>query len=126
MMEYLICNNGAIVVTGGIDLTGTKLPELPRFGMRMELHQPYENLVYYGRGPFENYIDRYSSSFIGRYEDKVENQFYCYTRPQETGNKTDVRWLSLLDSEGQGVKLQACNLSHFPLCISHRKTLIPA
>ncbi|WP_032815534.1 glycoside hydrolase family 2 TIM barrel-domain containing protein, partial [Bacteroides xylanisolvens] len=105
MMEYLICNNGAIVVTGSIDLTGTKLPELPRFGMRMELHQPYENLVYYGRGPFENYIDRYSSSFIGRYEDKVENQFYWYTRPQETGNKTDVRWLSLLDSEGQGVRI---------------------
>ena len=105
MMEYLICNNGAIVVTGSIDLTGTKLPELPRFGMRMELHQPYENLVYYGRGPFENYIDRYSSSFIGRYEDKVENQFYWYIRPQETGNKTDVRWLTLLDSEGQGVRI---------------------
>ena len=105
MMEYLICNNGAIVVTGSIDLTGTKLPELPRFGMRMELHQPYENLTYYGRGPLENYIDRYSSSFIGRYEDKVENQFYWYIRPQETGNKTDVRWLSLLDSEGQGVRI---------------------
>ena len=105
MMEYLICNNGAIVVTGSIDLTGTKLPELPRFGMRMELHQPYENLTYYGRGPLENYIDRYSSSFIGRYEDKVENQFYWYIRPQETGNKTDVRWLTLLDSEGQGVRI---------------------
>ena len=59
-------------------------------------------LTYYGRGPLENYIDRYSSSFIGRYEDKVENQFYWYIRPQETGNKTDVRWLTLLDSEGQG------------------------
>ena len=104
-MEYLIRDNGTIIVTGSIDLTGTKLPELPRFGMRMELHQPYENLVYYGRGPFENYIDRYSSSFIGRYEDKVENQFYWYIRPQETGNKTDVRWLTLLDSEGQGVRI---------------------
>ncbi len=105
MMEYLIRDNGTIIVTGSIDLTGTKLPELPRFGMRMELHQPYENLTYYGRGPLENYIDRYSSSFIGRYEDKVENQFYWYIRPQETGNKTDVRWLTLLDSEGQGVRI---------------------
>ena len=94
--------------------------------MRMELHQPYENLTYYGRGPFENYIDRYSGAFIGRYEDKVENQFYWYIRPQETGNKTDVRWLTLLDSGGLGVeKLQACNLSHFPHCISHRKDLDP-
>ena len=105
MMEYLIRDNGTIIVTGSIDLTGTKLPELPRFGMRMELHQPYENLTYYGRGPFENYIDRYSGAFIGRYEDKVENQFYWYIRPQETGNKTDVRWLTLLDSGGLGVKI---------------------
>ncbi len=59
-MEYLVRDNGTVIVTGSIDLTGTKLPELPRFGMRMELHQPYENLTYYGRGPFENYIDRYS------------------------------------------------------------------
>ena len=104
-IEYLIRNNASIIVTGSIDLTGTRLPELPRFGMRMELQQPYENLTYYGRGPFENYIDRYSSSFIGRYEDKVDNQFYWYIRPQETGNKTDVRWLALLNSEGEGVKI---------------------
>ena len=104
-IEYLIRNNATIIVTGSIDLTGTRLPELPRFGMRMELQQPYENLTYYGRGPFENYIDRYSSSFIGRYEDKVDNQFYWYIRPQETGNKTDVRWLALLNSEGEGVKI---------------------
>ena len=44
-------------------------------------------------------------AFIGRYEDKVENQFYWYIRPQETGNKTDVRWLTLLDSGGLGVKI---------------------
>ncbi len=56
-------------------------------------------------GLFENYIDRYSGAFIGRYEDKVENQFYWYIRPQESGNKTDVRWLTLLDSEGQGVRI---------------------
>lgn len=104
-MEYLIRSNGSIIVTGSIDLTGTQLPELPRFGMRMEMKQPYEHLTYYGRGPWENYIDRCSGSFIGRYEDKVENQFYGYIRPQETGNKTDVRWLTLLDDDGEGVKI---------------------
>ncbi len=104
-MEYLIRDNGSVVVTGSIDLTGTRLPELPRFGMRMELEQLYDNLSYYGRGPSENYIDRCSSSFIGCYDDKVENQFYWYARPQETGNKTDVRWLSLLDDEGAGVRI---------------------
>ena len=104
-MEYLIRDNGSIVVTGSIDLSGTKLPELPRFGMRMELEQPYENLNYYGRGPLENYIDRSSSSFIGCYNDKVKNQYYGYARPQETGNKTDVRWLTLLDDTGKGIRI---------------------
>ena len=97
-MEYQICPDGSVVVTGSIDLTGRKLPELPRFGMRMELKKDYERLVYYGRGPEENYTDRCSSTFVGRYEDTVSNQFYPYIRPQETGNKTDVRWVSLLDA----------------------------
>lgn len=104
-MEYLIRNDGSLVVTGSIDLNGTRLPELPRFGMRIELNQPYDNLSYYGRGPQENYIDRCSGSFIGCYDDKVENQYYEYIRPQETGNKTDVRWLTLLDSDGAGIKI---------------------
>lgn len=105
MMEYQICPDGSLVVTGSIDLTGRKLPELPRFGMRMELKKDYERLVYYGRGPEENYTDRCSSTFIGRYEDTVSNQFYPYIRPQETGNKTDVRWVSLLDAQGFGLKV---------------------
>lgn len=105
IMEYQICPDGSLVVTGSIDLTGRKLPELPRFGMRMELKKDYEQLVYYGRGPEENYTDRCSSTFIGRYEDTVSNQFYPYIRPQETGNKTDVRWVSLLDNQGFGLKV---------------------
>ena len=104
-MEYQICPDGSVVVTGSIDLTGRKLPELPRFGMRMELKKDYERLVYYGRGPEENYTDRCSSTFVGRYEDTVSNQFYPYIRPQETGNKTYVRWVSLLDAQGFGLKV---------------------
>ena len=104
-VEYLIRNDGAVVVTGSIDMTGKKLPELPRFGMRMELKRDYEQLAYYGRGPQENYIDRCDNTFVGYYEDRVTNQYYPYIRPQETGNKTDVRWLALLDEEGSGVKI---------------------
>lgn len=104
-VEYQICNDGSVVVTRSMDMTGRKLPELPRFGMRMELKNGYENLVYYGRGPQENYIDRCSSTFVGRYEDKVRNQYYEYIRPQETGNKTDVRWLTLCNDNGVGIQI---------------------
>ena len=104
-MEYLIGNDGSVTVTGTIDLTGKTLPELPRFGMRMELKRDYEQLAYYGRGPQENYIDRCDNTMVGCYESTVTDQYYPYIRPQETGNKTDVRWLTLLDGKGFGVKI---------------------
>lgn len=106
-VDYLIQNDGSIKVTATMDRTGRDLPELPRFGMRTELPEAYQNLKYYGRGPYENYSDRNFASFVGLYEDKVENQYYKgYIRPQESGNKTDVRWLSLTADDGSGIMVE--------------------
>ncbi|MNL30789.1 Evolved beta-galactosidase subunit alpha [compost metagenome] len=103
----MIQNNGAIKLTAAIDLNGKDLPEIPRFGMRLKLNGSYDNLSYYGRGPWENYSDRNSASFIGEYSDKVMNQYARnYIRPQESGYKTDVRWLTLKNDKGQGVKIE--------------------
>lgn len=105
-ITYLIQNDGTINVTASIDMTSKELPELPRFGMRMELSGAYDNLKYYGRGPWENYSDRNTASFIGEYSDEVVNQFTrTYIRPQESGYKTDVRWLLLQDNLGKGLKI---------------------
>ncbi|UAB84253.1 DUF4981 domain-containing protein [Zunongwangia sp. SCSIO 43204] len=104
-VEYLIENNGNIKVTATLD-SEKDLPELPRFGMRMILPGDYENLEYYGRGPWENYSDRNTSAFMGIYEDKVENQFvWEYIRPQEAGYKTDARWIQLENKIGGGLKI---------------------
>jgi beta-galactosidase len=106
-ISYQIKNDGSITVTASIDMTGKELPELPRFGMRTTLQGSYQNLKYYGRGPYENYTDRKFASFIGIYGDKVANQYQrTYIRPQESGNKTDVRWLTLADSTGRGIKIE--------------------
>jgi beta-galactosidase len=106
-VSYLIQNDGAIKVTAAIDMTGKNLPELPRFGMRSKLNGSYDNLTYYGRGPWENYSDRKSASFIGEYSDTVMNQYTRnYIRPQEGGYKTDVRWLTLKNNKGQGIKIE--------------------
>lgn len=106
-VDYLIQNNGSIKVTAAIDMTGKNLPELPRFGMRLKLNGAYDNLSYYGRGPWENYSDRNTASFMGEYSDKVINQYTRnYIRPQESGYKTDVRWLTLKNAKGQGVKIE--------------------
>ena len=106
-VDYLIQNDGSIKVTAAIDLAGKDLPELPRFGMRLKLNGTYDNLSYYGRGPWENYSDRNTASFLGQYSDNVINQYTrTYIRPQEAGYKTDVRWLTLKNMKGQGVKIE--------------------
>lgn len=107
MIDYLIMPDGAVRITSSIDMTGRDLPELPRFGMRMRLSPQYDSLRYYGRGPWENYIDRNESAFLGLYSDKVRNQYYDgYIRPQESGNKTDVRWLTLTNKTGAGLRIE--------------------
>ncbi|MCR8666184.1 DUF4981 domain-containing protein [Aestuariibaculum sp. M13] len=105
-VEYLIQNDGSINITASIDMEGKELPELPRFGMRMVLDGSFDNLAYYGRGPWENYSDRNTSSFLGMYNDTVKNQYtWEYIRPQEAGYKTDVRWLTLENSANQGLQI---------------------
>jgi beta-galactosidase len=114
-VEYFIQNDGSLKVTSSIDMTGRDLPELPRFGMRMQLAPQYSNLEYYGRGPWENYSDRNTSSFVGLYKDDVKNQYtWNYIRPQESGYKTDVRWLTLTDNNGSGIRIEGIQ----PVCFS--------
>jgi beta-galactosidase len=90
------------------------LVEMPRFGMLMTLGNEYNNFEYYGRGPWENYADRNISSQLGIYGSKVADQYVPYTRPQENGYKTDVRWITLTNAEGQGVKIEGLQ----PICVS--------
>ena len=90
------------------------LPELPRFGMIMSLDDQYDNLEYYGRGPWENYPDRKLASHIGIYESKVADQYVPYTRPQENGYKTDVRWVRLTNDAGEGLEFIGIQ----PICMS--------
>jgi len=115
VVEYLVQNDGSIKVTASMDMTGRELPELPRFGMRTQLGHEYENLDFYGRGPWENYSDRKLSAFVGLYKDKVDNQYYAgYIRPQESGYKTDVRWFTLTNKQGKGLMVEGTQ----PICFS--------
>ena len=79
------------------------MPELPRFGMQLQVPGKYGQLTWYGRGPQENYCDRNKAAFVGIYESPVADQYFPYIRPQENGYKTDTRWLSLQDSTGIGL-----------------------
>ena len=86
---------------------GVEVPNMFRFGMRAELNKRLTNIQYYGRGPIENYSDRKTSTFIGRYNQTVEEQFFPYIRPQETGTKSDIRWWNQVNRAGNGVQFVA-------------------
>lgn len=106
-VSYLIAPDGAVQVTAALDMRGKDLPELPRFGMRLELPGRFDQLGYYGRGPWENYSDRHSAAFLGQYRDTVRHQFAnTYIRPQEGGYHTDTRWLTLTTPTGQGLRVE--------------------
>lgn len=82
---------------------------LPRLGYSMEVPESFDNFTYYGRGPEENYADRKTGQFIGRYTAKVDSLFTDYTRPQSNGNREEVRWAALTDGN-QGLVIIAPEL----------------
>ena len=83
--------------------------DIPRIGMRMQLPKEYENLSYFGRGPWENYQDRNTAAFVDVYTSKVKDQYVPYIRPQENGYKTDSRWLAFSNNEQQGLLIATGN-----------------
>jgi len=101
--KFKVYATGDVIVSNEIDPGSSVLPEMPKFGMKMQLPEILENLAWFGRGPHENYQDRNSSAFVDLYQSKTSEQYYPYVRPQENGYKTDVRWLSLTDYQGIGI-----------------------
>jgi beta-galactosidase len=103
-IQYHIFGGGKILVK--YILTPDKeLPEIPRIGMQMKIPKDYQNMNWFGRGPHESYWDRKTGASIGIYSQKVNQPGHVYVRPQENGNKSDVRWMSLTDDAGFGIKL---------------------
>ena len=105
-LTYQINKEGAIEVTQSMTTDkNAKVSNMFRFGMRAALNKNLSNIQYYGRGPIENYADRNNSTNIGKYAQTVDEQFYSYIRPQETGTKTDIRWWNQTNKGGNGIQL---------------------
>jgi beta-galactosidase len=110
---YTMSSDGSLVVNVSFK-AGRELPEMPRFGTIMTLKKEFDNFTYYGRGPWENYSDRNTASFLGVYSSKVADQYVPYTRPQENGYKTDIRWITLTNGDGEGIRIEGIQ----PLSVS--------
>ena len=103
-INYELNGNGIIKVNEAMHANSSKeVPMMFKFGMQMVLPKEYNKMEWYGRGPSENYWDRKDAAFVGLYKMNVHDQFHEYVRPQETGNKTDVRWVKLTDQKGTGL-----------------------
>ncbi len=100
--EYTIYGSGDVVIASTIE-TNVATNSLPRVGLTMQLPAGFEQFQWYGRGPHENYVDRNIGAAIGLYSSTVDEQYVPYIMPQENGNKTDVRWLTLTNGAGIGL-----------------------
>lgn len=100
---YLIYGSGDIIITNKFQPGNVDLPEMPRFGMNMTLPAELDNISWYGRGPHENYWDRKTGASVAIYSGKVIDLYHPYIRPQENGNRTDIRWVAMTNDKGTGL-----------------------
>lgn len=105
-MTYTLTPAGELVVNEAMTVNkdAKHNPELMRYGMQLVMPKAYNMLTYYGKGPGENYIDRNNGDRLGVYDAKVADQYWGYVRPQESGNKTEVRYWQVKDENGKGLE----------------------
>ena len=109
VLEYTVHPNGRLKIKHA----ATPLQRPYRIGMSAVLTEGYCNFTWYGRGPHENYCDRKTSADVAVYHGGLDDLQHNYLRPQENGNRTDVRYLNIRDAYGSGFTIQDCTSRHF-------------
>ena len=101
-LDFIVCADGTLMVNSFIrpQNSGAILPKL---GFKLEMPKKMEQLMWFGRGPWDNYRDRKEACLPGIYQSTVTNQYEEYILPQEHGTKQEVRWMSVTNNEGQGL-----------------------
>ncbi|MCF0175814.1 MAG: DUF4981 domain-containing protein [Bacteroidales bacterium] len=103
-MKWTFETDGTLTMTNSASPFGHMPSYLPRLGISLMLDGSLEQVEWYGRGPRENYVDRCSGSFIGRYNSTVTELYEEYVRPQDNGYRSDIRWFEFRDKAGKGVR----------------------
>ncbi|MGA1806540.1 glycoside hydrolase family 2 TIM barrel-domain containing protein [Sphingobium sp. WW5] len=115
---YHMADDGSVTVSGSFTPVKPDLPPPFRIGLAFSLPADLDTVEWYGRGPHESYVDRKTSAPIGLWRDALADQNHDYIRPQETGNKVDVRWMELSGGNAglrvQGKQPMMMNALAFP------------
>lgn len=101
---FTVYSDGRIKVENNFTAIKGKYPLLLRAGNDITINKDFRNINWYGRGPGENYWDRKTNAFLGQYKQTVNEQYYPYARPQESGNHTEVRWVSFSNAKGRQIQ----------------------
>ncbi len=115
--EFLtVYGNGTIDLELKVDYHGQKqLMTLPRIGYEIKLHSDLIESEWYGKGPGSSYKDRNTGMQLGVYSATVDEHFVNYARPQENGNKSDVRWLKVYNPQKRALTLSGNKALNFSL-----------
>lgn len=119
-IDYFFGRNGEIQLTASLKKVCPFTAQIPRFGVHAELPAGFEKVEYYGRGPVENYSDFKEHSPIGLYQSDVSSMGHKYIKPQDSGNRGDVRYAELISENGKirfacAGKFLNFNANHFTL-----------
>ncbi len=112
--KYTVYGSGDVFISTTLTPGASSLPVIPEIGMELTMPAGFENFTWYGRGPQENYWDRNTGAQVGLYQSTVTEQFFPYIKPSETGNKTDIRWLTVTDSQGTGLMVSGDPIASVP------------
>ncbi len=119
---YSIDGDGSIEVESTLR-PAADLPDLPRVGSQFRLPGEYSSVTWFGRGPQENYWDRNTAAAVGRYQADVHQLWFPYVKPQETGNRTDVRWATFTNASGEGWRITGLPEFYFSAWPFHQEEL---
>jgi beta-galactosidase len=110
VIQYKILQTGELLVSQSFYPGSKTMPEIPLIGHVLTMPDHFNKLTWFGKGPYENYIDRNLSSKIGVYQTTVDDNYTEYVRPQENGNHTQTSWLKLTDEQGEGILVCSDNI----------------
>ena len=100
---YTIYGNGVVKIAQQLNPIGEVPPDIPKIGAELSIPKEYGKMSWYGRGPWANYRDKKSGADIGIYSGEVDSLWTDYVRPQENGNRCDVRWVAFTNKNGEGL-----------------------
>jgi beta-galactosidase len=105
--DYTIYGNGKMKVDTRVSARGNMTKWIPKVGLQMEMPGAFQQMEWFGRGPFETYPDRLTGAKMGIYKTTVEEAYVPYIIPQDYGNRSEVHWFKLSDHEGTGLYISA-------------------